>query len=567
MPFTFQHPYVFDDRFRKPVAYCCMEFAIHQPLKIYAGGLGFLAGSHLRAAYALRQNLVAVGILWKYGYYDQVRKSDQTMDMLFQEKGYGFLEQTGIRFTIEVSGHEVWVEVWYLRPEIFRTAPLFLLSTDVPENDYLSKTISHKLYDANPETTTAAAILLGVGTMKLFDYLDWQPALFHLNESHALPLAFYLYKRYLRIEEVQKRLVYTNHTPEQGGNRQMDYLLLEKMGFFCHVPIAEVKQLMGGNGPALHQTRCALRFAGRANGVSALHVTTLNTWFGEVPGMPPWQTITNAQDFDYWANKEMYEALQAGDTATVAALKAYAKKQLFELVADQNGEILDEKVFTLVFAKRFAGYKRPALLLSDPDRFHRLVTNEKRPIQIIWAGKPYPMDYTAIGVFDRIVHTCRQYRNCSTLVGYELQLSRWLKQGADGWLNVPRMRHEASGTSGMSAAMNGAVNISMPDGWFPEFARDKVNSFVIPPAPPDKADHEQDAIEANHLYNLLEQAILPMFYDDPQRWMSIVQQGMRDILPYFDSKRLAQEYYEKLYDPADSRVVQLMPAGQHAAAF
>src|SRR5690349_19888250 len=170
-----------------------MEFGIHQPLKTYAGGLGFLAGSHMRSAFELKQNMVGVGILWKYGYYDQVRKSDQTMDVLFEEKIYGFLVNTGIRFTIQVSGHNVWVTAFYLPPEVFNTAPIFLLSTDLPENDYLAKTISHKLYDANPETTIAAAILLGVGGASLFDHINWQPEIYHLNESHGLPLLFHLY--------------------------------------------------------------------------------------------------------------------------------------------------------------------------------------------------------------------------------------------------------------------------------------------------------------------------------------------------------------------------------------
>src|SRR5688572_1565457 len=156
MNFSFNHPYKFAPEYSKPVAYFCMEYAIHQPLKIYAGGLGFLAGSHMRSAFELKQNMVGVGILWKYGYYDQVRKSDQAMDILFQEKVYGFLQKTGIKFTIPVSKHDVWVTAYYLPPEIFNTAPLFLLSTDLPENDYLANTISHKLYDFNPEAKIAA---------------------------------------------------------------------------------------------------------------------------------------------------------------------------------------------------------------------------------------------------------------------------------------------------------------------------------------------------------------------------------------------------------------------------
>lgn len=182
------------------------------------------------------------------------------------------------------------------------------------------------------------------------------------------------------------------------------------------------------------------------------------------------------------------------------------------------------------------------------ERFERLVTNKERPVQIIWAGKPYPMDYAGIGIFDKIVNLCKTYTNCSILAGYELKLSKLLKQGADVWLNVPRITHEASGTSGMAAAMNGAVNVCLPDGWFPEFARDKINSFVIPPNNIEAPEHEQDDADAASLYDLLEGEVLPMYYDYPNRWIEIVKNGMKDILPQFDSNRMAKAYYEELYN-------------------
>jgi len=220
MSFTFTHPYDIDPAFSKPVAYFSMEYAIHQPLKIYAGGLGFLSGSHLRSAYILKQNLVGVGILWKYGYYDQVRRSDQTMDVLFQEKTYHFLQDTGIQFTIQIHGQPVWVKAYYLPPEIFHTAPLFLLTTDIPENDYLARTTCYKLYDNELAARLAADIVLGFGGARLFEHLNWKPAVYHLNESHALPLAFYLYQQYRNTREVKKRLVFTNHTPKPPAIRK-----------------------------------------------------------------------------------------------------------------------------------------------------------------------------------------------------------------------------------------------------------------------------------------------------------------------------------------------------------
>jgi starch phosphorylase len=417
----------------------------------------------------------------------------------------------------------------------------------LPENDYLAKTICHKLYDANPETGIAAAILLGIGGAKLFEFLNWKPEIYHLNESHALPLAFYLYNQYKDLRKVKQRLVFTNHTPEQAGNRETDFLLLEKMGFFCGIPVTEVRMITKIEDNVLNHTLTALRLSGIANGVSKIHVQTLRGMWQKYNDICPIVPITNAQNFSYWGDREMYEEITANNMAGLQKRKSVGKNTLFEVVADQTGEIYDERILTIVFAKRFTGYKRADLLLYDMARFDRIVNNTERPVQIIWAGKPYPMDYTAIGVFDKIVNICKSYKNCSVLVGYELKLSKLLKQGADVWLNAPRLTHEASGTSGMAATMNGAINVSTPDGWFPEFAKDKINSFIIPPAPTDLPDHEQDAREANNLYDLLEKEVLPMYYDYPSRWLSLVKNSMQDILPYFDSNRMAAEYYQKMY--------------------
>lgn len=547
MNFSFSHNYQFDPAFNKKVAYFCMEFGIHQPLKTYAGGLGFLAGSHMRSAFELKQNLVGIGILWKYGYYEQVRKHDQTMDVLFEEKKYGFLENTGIKFTIKVSKHDVWVTAYYLPPEVFHTTPVFFLTTDLPENDYLARTISNKLYDANPESKIAAAILLGVGGAKLLEILHWDPEVYHLNESHGLPLAFYLYQKYKDLEWVKEHLMFTNHTPEEAGNPKTNIALLDKMGFFCDVPQTEVRLLVKAESEELDHTLAAFRFAKKANAVSMMHQQTLVEMWKKYESVFDIISITNAQNYSYWHDEELYNAMKNMDDEGIQKIKIQGKRNLFEIVADQCGEIYDEKICTIVFAKRFAGYKRPDLFFHDMERFERLVTNKDRPVQIIWAGKPYPMDYTDIGVFDKIVDVCKTYDNCSILVGYELKLSGLLKRGSDVWLNVPRITHEASGTSGMAAAMNGSVNVALPDGWFPEFARDKVNSFIIPPCDISLPEHIQDDLDAASLYTLLETEVLPMYYDYPNRWLEIVKNGMKDIIPQFDSNRMAKEYYEKLY--------------------
>src|SRR5215216_1514424 len=234
--------YRFDTKYSKSVAYFSMEFAIDQPLKIYSGGLGFLAGSHLRSAYELKQNLIGIGILWKKGYYDQERNQDQTLKVSYRDKDYSFLVDTNIVFPITIHGAKVYVKAYLLKPEVFKTAPLFLLSTDIQENDYLAQTISHRLYDPNETTRIAQSILLGVGGAKLLDVLDRKTEIYHMNEGHALPLCFYLLNKYKAIEEVKKRVVFTTHTPEKAGNEEHSLPLLNSMSFFQGLTAEQVNE-------------------------------------------------------------------------------------------------------------------------------------------------------------------------------------------------------------------------------------------------------------------------------------------------------------------------------------
>lgn len=541
-------PYPYNPAYQTPVAYFCMEYAITQSLKIYAGGLGFLAGSHLRSAYALKQNLVGIGILWKYGYYDQIRQSDQTMGVLFQEKVYGFLQKLDLQFEIRVNHAPVRVGVYYLPPATFSTAPLFLLTTDLPENDYLARTITHKLYDPDKSARIAASILLGVGGCKLLELLGYAPAVYHLNEAHALPLVFSLYEKYQQVAEVRKRVVFTTHTPEEAGNEKTDTGLLEKMNFFSSVPLAEVRKITGITGEVFDHSLAALRLAKRANGVSRMHGEVANKIWGSYSGISPITSITNAQNYAYWADQSLYSYLRRNEDAKLAARKRKLKRRLFEEVADQTGDLLDEDIFTIVWARRFAGYKRADLLLEDLDRFERLITSKNHPIQIIWAGKPYPMDYAAISVFDRLVHLSKKHTNCSILVGHELKLSKLLKQGADVWLGTSLVTHEASGTSGMTAAMNGAVLLSTADGWIPEFIRHGINGFMIPAVSPDLPLHEQNKLDARHLWDTLEQEILPLYYQQSNLWVQVIKNCMREVIPHFNSDRMAGQYYDKLYN-------------------
>ena len=545
---NFQVPYQANESYAKRVAYFSMEFAVHQPLKIYSGGLGFLAGSHMRSAYELKQNLIGIGILWKYGYYDQARNQDQTLQVTWMEKIFSFLEDPGIKFQILIHDHPVWVKAYYLNPETFNTAPMFLLSTDLPENDYVSQTITHRLYDANVATKVAQFILLGVGGAKLVDELGFAPDYYHLNEAHGISAAFYLLNKFKSLEMVRKHLVFTTHTPEEAGNEKHDIYLCHKMSYFCGLSIDEVRKVTGLHDDQFNHSLAALRFAKLANGVSALHGHVSRQMWSKYEGICPIISITNAQNWRYWSDKQMYRAMEEGNDFVFDDRKKYLKKRAFEIVADQTGKLLDPNVLTIVWARRFAGYKRADLLTHDLKRFERLINNPKYPVQIIWAGKPYPVDYPSISQFNNLVHLSKKYKNVAVLIGYELGLSKRLKQSSDIWLNNPRVPREASGTSGMTACMNGAVNLSTDDGWIPEFINHGHNGFVVPKADYENmSTHDMDEYDLNKLYDILENEILPLYYDNFDTWRQVVKNGMRDVRFQFDSNRMANEYYELLY--------------------
>ena len=547
---NYQMPYSINPNYSKKVAYFSMEFAIDQALKIYSGGLGFLAGSHMRSGYNLKQDLVGIGILWKFGYYDQARNHDQTLHPTWTKKMYSFLEDTGIKFQIDIHDAPVWVKVWYLNPETFKTAPIFLLSTDVPENDHISKTICHRLYDANESTKLAQYILLGKGGAKLLDELNLERDIYHLNEAHGLPAAFYLLRKYGGdLQKVKEKLVFTTHTPEEAGNEKHNAYHCHQMSYFSGYSLNEVKAIEGEDDDMFNHSLCALRMARIANGVSQLHGVVSNEMWGKYPNICEIKAITNAQDYKYWADKPLYNARDEREDEEFDFRKKYLKKRTFRIVADQCGKLFDSNVFTMVWARRFAGYKRADLLLQDKERFTKLLSNKRYPVQIIFAGKPYPMDYSAISTFNNLVEESKNHKNMAVLTGYELALSKSLKQGSDVWLNNPRVPREASGTSGMTASMNASVNLSTDDGWIPEFAKNGVNSFVVPKA--DYANmsvYDVDHYDMNKLYDILENEILPMYYERPDEWRQVVKNAMDDVKVQFNSDRMADEYYKLIYN-------------------
>lgn len=535
--------------YKTRVAYFSMEFAIHQALKIYSGGLGFLAGSHMRSVYDLKQNVIGVGVLWSYGYYDQEREADRTMRAAQIRKRYHFLDDPNVTVTVMVNGRPVHVKVLLLKPSVFQSAPLVLLTTDIPENDHLSRTITYRLYDGNHETRIAQEIVLGVGGVKALEALGEEIDIYHMNEGHSVPLTFKLYEKYKDVDEVRKRVVFTTHTPEAAGNEEHNISLLHRMGFFSTLDIETVREITDTKGDMFSLTVGALKLAKISNAVSKIHANVANEmWEGVLDEGEAIIPITNAQNRRYWQDKGLIRAYDDNVEYEIVARKKHLKRMLFNVVADQTGKMFDPDVLTIVWARRFAEYKRPGLLKYDYNRFMKLIERTDMPIQIIWAGKPYPTDTTAVSIFNELVYMAKDIDNIAVLTGYELELSAILKKGADIWLNTPRLNREASGTSGMTATMNAALHFSIPDGWHPEFARHGENAFTIPGCDDTLPIEEQDRLDNKNMMDVLENEIIPMYYTNEKRWVGMIKTAMHDILPYFDSNRMAHEYYLKMYN-------------------
>jgi starch phosphorylase len=541
------YPYTVAEEFSSQVAYFSMEFAIDQALKTYSGGLGFLVGSHMRSANDRRQKLIGVGMLWSYGYYDQSRHEDNTLKIDYKRKFYYFLEDTGIKVEVTINSKPVTVKAYLLPAVTFDTAPVIFLTTDCFENDHLSRTICHKLYDANEETRIAQEIVLGIGGVKTLEAMSVDVDVYHMNEGHSLPLVFELMKRYSDLKKLKKHVVFTTHTPEMAGNEEHNVKLLYRMGFFNGFSLEDIQKKLDYYDEHFSLTVGALKTSKRANAVSKIHKSVANEMWRDVQGRCEIISITNAQNMRYWADKQLMSWMQEHEDYQLVGRKKHLKYRLFEEVADQTGKLFDPDILTIVWARRFAEYKRPGLLIYDIERFRELVSNRDRPVQIIWAGKPYPLDNRAVHMFNDLIMMGKEFKNVATLTGYELRLSRLLKQGSDLWLNTPRWGREASGTSGMTAGINASIHFSIDDGWHAEFQRDGVNSFTISHADPSLPNDEIDRLDYLTMMQKLENTVIPTYYENEKEWLMIAKNAMNDILAYFDSSRMADEYYEKLY--------------------
>jgi starch phosphorylase len=547
LPEKFRPIYEIDPAFGKSAVYFSMEFAIDQSFKIYSGGLGFLAGSHMRSAAAMRQNFCGIGIFWTCGYYNQTRGDGREMAVQFRRKHPAFLRETGIEFTLRIFDQDVIVRALYLPGDVFGTVPMFFLTTDVEGNSAFGRNITQRLYDHDHNVRIAQYMVLGRGGARLLEELGVQPDVYHLNEAHGLSALFRFYETCRDKEAVKKKFVFTTHTPEEAGNEKTNVHVLKQAGFFGSVELDEIRDLIDLRDDTFNHSLAALRLSHKANGVSRLHGEVSREMWKDHQGICPIDHITNAQNKKYWADSILENARQHGDLDTLRRRKRELKEKLFRIVADQSGKLMNPDVLTIVWARRFAGYKRADLITRERQMFRELLNRTDQPIQIIWAGKPYPFDYSAIETFNHLINLTAPNPNATVLVGYELELSRDLKNGSDVWLSNPVVTREASGTSGMTAAMNGSINFSTWDGWICEFGKDGENSFIVPPAEPNLSPEARDHTDLMNLHRILNESICPKYYNHSNDWWRMVLQSMNDVVPYFDADRMVREYYEKIY--------------------
>ncbi len=527
------------------VAYFSMEIAMDQSLHTYSGGLGFLAGSHMLSAGYLQLPMVGVTMLWSYGYYDQRIAQDGQVEVAYIRKYYNYLTDTGLSTEVDIFGEKVKVKAFLVQPELFGTCPVYLLTTDVEGNSDWAKSISHKLYDGNEKIRIAQETVLGVAGIRILQLAQYQFDVVHMNEGHALPAAFELLSQYGGdIDEVKKRTVFTTHTPVAAGNEVHWVDTLLEGGFFAGCT-RETAVNLGGENFSL--TVAALRMSRIANAVSQLHGLVANKMWEWVEGRCPIRAITNAVNLKYWQDPRLFNGARTDEH--LLKTKHDMKAELFSYIANVAGKKFDPDVLTITWARRFADYKRAWLILMDKERIEKLLNKNK--IQIIFAGKFHPDDVMGKEMFNKLLNRSHSMKNVVVLPGYELQLSGMLKRGSDIWLNTPLRPFEASGTSGMSANMNGALHLSIYDGWTVEGTFNGINGYTVEYEGLDDEMPWEERHWKDHkcVMDILEKQVIPTYYKDKSEWARLMRQAMRTSEAYFNSDRMVIEYYNRLYKP------------------
>ena len=609
------HPEQFDGK----IAYFSAEYAIHSSIPIYAGGLGALAGDICKEASDLGLPFVAIGFMYPQGYFHQHISSEGEQEEVYTQLDFNdapisscaWPASCGPLVSVQLGDHELYLKLWQVH---VGRVNLFLLDTNVEENIPQDRGLSARLYTANLEERMKQLIVLGIGGVRALRELRINPTVWHANEDHT---AFMIVERLreerekgnsleVAIENIRKNTVFTTHTPVPSGHHIFPDQLLDmySKNFWESLGINREDFLRLGRYNGLEQgkfslTAFALRLASKANAVSRLHggvtrkmwqVLWPNQSENEIPisnvtngvHLPSWQAaeitelckkhsssdaIINQSDQEFWRcvvsvpDQEFWLVRQLLKNRLMLAIQNRAQLRWMEdAVTPQQiiamGSMLDPYSLTIAFARRFTEYKRAHLILSDIARLKKIVTNSLGPVQIIFAGKSHPADYASKQLLKRVYKVAmdRSFLGRVAFVeDYDMHLARDLVRGADVWLNNPRRLQEACGTSGMKASMNGVINLSVRDGWWDE-AYQGTNGWAIDsfqggnPAEEDKNDAES-------LYNLLENEVVPLYYDRdrsgiPHGWIKVAKEAIKTVSPKFNACRMMREYTERMYAPA-----------------
>jgi starch phosphorylase len=569
------------------IAYFSPEFGVTEKLPQYSGGLGILAGDHLKAASDIDLPLVAVGLFYRDGFFHQSVAGDQQREHYERTDPRSLgLEQMPVIVDIVMDDRIVKARVW--RADVGRTK-LYLLDTDLDLNDEAGRMVSDRLYSGDREHRIRQELLMGVGGVRALRQLGYDPAVFHLNEGHAGFLALELIGEEVdkglplaaAVKAVRSQIVFTTHTPVPAGIDRFPHDLMERyLGVWSDrygVSIDELLELanMPGEEETFNMAAFCLRLAGRSNGVSRLHGSVSREMFGDIPGGSDITSVTNGVHARTWVSSDLQAEFDAAmGTAWVGgsseawsgvdsiaddrlrSIRRDGRQRLIDLVHARvgHGNGLDRDVLTVGFARRFATYKRADLLLRDLDSLAALLGDEERPVQFVFAGKAHPADEPGKEILHRVVsfaHSDVSHGRFVFVPDYEMAVAKAMYAGCDVWLNNPIRPKEACGTSGEKAALNGGLNLSILDGWWDE-CFDGENGWKIDSS--DATDVSiRDREDAHHLHSILKDDVVPLFYDGDvspsAAWLAMVRHNWKTLGPFVNANRMVREYDELLYRP------------------
>jgi starch phosphorylase len=531
---------------RPNVAYFCMEYGLDEQFKSYAGGLGILAGDYLKGAKDHDFPVIGIGIKWKQGYTDQrIDEKGKPYDA-YHNYEYDFLKDTGVTVTVKIKGQDVQCKVWSL--DAFGNATIYLLDTDLPHNP--ESWTTGQLYGWFGEERIAQEIVLGIGGVRALRKLGISVDVYHFNEGHALFAGFELLREKMEdegmtyeaaLEATKKEVVFTTHTPVLQGNESHPIERIVYMGANMHLT---EKQLESLGGSPFNMTVGALRMSKKSNAVAALHGETANKMWAHVDNRSEIVPITNAIHLPTWVDAEMVVRAENGGDLWEQHMKN--KLALVDFIEARNGVRLNPENLIIGFSRRAAPYKRSDFIFSDLSIMEPYLATGK--VQIVFSGKAHPLDDTGKGIVANLVAMSKKYPNAVVfLENYGMAIGAALTRGSDVWLNNPRRPMEASGTSGMKAAINGVLNFSILDGWWPEACKHGANGWQFGDAFESADEAVQDAHDLKALYAVLQNEVLPTYYEHPDQWVKMMRNSILDCKDYFAVKRMLAEYYDLLY--------------------